>query len=233
MEPIVHYPAKALKYKGCVSASHNKHCVTYHVGIMTEGFRYTKNLPTYDEALEHLKAKNKEFNLPIRNMVYEYPTHLEVDLTGGSRMKFDKKGQELVENYCWHKSKQGYAMTNINGKLHAFHNLLLNHTPCKLTVDHQNKDWLDNRSENLRLVDNRTQMLNQNTRSDNKSGNVGVCYKKTHNAWTSQWTSEDGKQCTKWFTCKKYGNDEAKAMAIAHRKNIEETLPHYRLALGK
>lgn len=60
--------------------------------------------------------------------------------------------------------------SNSNSRL--LHRYILN-PPKGLTVDHINRNTLDNRKENLRIC---TQFINNQNQSHNKSGKVGVCF---------------------------------------------------------
>jgi len=67
-------------------------------------------------------------------------------------------------------------------------------------------------------------------KSNNTSGITGVSYKHPR-AWVATWQDEDGNQCHKCFSSKKYGNDIARTRAIEHRQRMMRELPHYREAL--
>ena len=66
---------------------------------------------------------------------------------------------------------------NSNSRL--LHRYLLN-PPRGLTVDHINRNPLDNRRSNLRVC---TQFINNQNQSHNSSGKVGVCYCKRDNVY--------------------------------------------------
>ena len=59
-----------------------------------------------------------------------------------------------------------------NSSSRLLHRYLLN-PPKGLTIDHINRNPLDNRKSNLRIC---TQFINNQNQSHNKSGKVGVCY---------------------------------------------------------
>jgi HNH endonuclease len=51
------------------------------------------------------------------------------------------------------------------------------------TIDHINKDTLDNRIENLRLATRREQILNRGLRIDNSSGLDGIYWEEAKSKW--------------------------------------------------
>jgi len=112
-----------------------------------------------------------------------------------------------------------------------FHNAVMKHVPTEITVDHMNRNRLDNHQANLRLVDQRTQSINQGMRQDNKSGVTGVCYYRKPKSWVAKWQDMKGNECSKYFSTNKYSNDVAKAKAIEYRQRMMRELPHYREAL--
>jgi len=138
----------------------------------------------------------------------------------------------LVETNTWHCS-HGYAVTRTSGSTNPefFHNAVMRHIPTDITVDHINRNGLDNRKSNLRLVNQRIQSINRGIKSNNTSGMTGVSFNKKSKSWVAHWRDADGNQFFKWFNSKKYGNDIAKAKAIEHRQRMMKELPHYREAL--
>jgi hypothetical protein len=115
-------------------------------------------------------------------------------------------------------------------KHHAFQNLIMNHVPSEITVDHINHNPLDNRRSNLRLASRTIQAINQRVRKDNKTGIRGVHFDPKGKAWVAQWC-ENKEVYREYFSSAKLGNEEAWRKAVAHRKAMEMSIPAYREAL--
>lgn len=91
----------------------------------------------------------------------------------------DKLDYLVVSKYKWRLHSQGYASTK-NGIL--MHRVLLSATKGQY-VDHKNRDKLDNRRSNIRIVTQSQNMFNQKFRVNNRSGVRGVSWDKEHNKW--------------------------------------------------
>lgn len=201
----------------------------YQVTIRTSEIRFNATVNTREEALELLKAKNIEFELPIKNLIHRVDDHYEVELTQGKRAKFDEEDLELIQNYTWcarKKHRSWYTHTMIGHASTELHRRIMADPPPGHTIDHINRDGLDNRRSNLRHATHRQQGINRNMRITNVSGITGV--RRTKNGyWQASWYRTKGKQSTKAFLIAKYGDDTAKQMAIAYRQAIIENLPDY------
>jgi len=80
-----------------------------------------------------------------------------VKLSGNKNFLADKCDLHFIEAYNW-SSNKGYVVANQNGRKIRFHNLILGHTPImNCSVDHINRNPLDNRRSNLRLATRQTQ----------------------------------------------------------------------------
>ena len=79
---------------------------------------------------------------------------------------------DLIKDFKWHLNSQGYVETTSNKKNILLHQLLMNRIGIKdgLVVDHINRNRLDNRRCNLRLITLQQNAINRSIRSDNKTG---------------------------------------------------------------
>lgn len=115
-----------------------------------------------------------------------------------------------------------------------FANILMNHDPStdpdKLTVDHIDRDPLNNRMSNLRLATKTTQIINRGMQRTNTSGVVGVSLQKSTETWNSTW-KENGRSRVKTFSVKRFGNEKAKELATGHRQKMEREVEAYAIAL--
>lgn len=88
----------------------------------------------------------------------------------------------------WFYSPQGYAWaydyTNgwRNAPADLLHRLIMN-APTGVTVDHIDRDGLNNQRSNLRLATYSQQNMNTKLRTDNTSGHRGVYWESRRNCW--------------------------------------------------
>lgn len=94
---------------------------------------------------------------------------------------------ELIKGHCWHVDKKGYAMGGTKHKRFRLHNLIMN-PPVGKVVDHINRNRLDNRRCNLRIVSNQENQRNRGLNKNNRSGTNGVYYNKDCKKWVAQIT---------------------------------------------
>ncbi len=105
-------------------------------------------------------------------------------------------------------------------KFHRIHRLVgfafLDKKDEDKEVDHIDHNRSNNMLDNLRWATGSINCRNQSKRKDNTSGSQGVHFSIGNNSWVATWYEE--KPQSKKFSIKKYGNDEAKQLAINYRK---------------
>jgi hypothetical protein len=213
MQPTI-FPASVTKYTGYIREYAGKRATTYNAVIHSHGRVHSQSWPRRVEAEDDIKAKNHEWNLPIKNKIHDMGDHYEVELSQGLRTKFDKADLPMIEAHVWCCSAQGYACTRIGDTIAQLHNILLNHVPGALTVDHTNVESLDNRRQNLRIVDKATQAKNRGVQKNNKTGikNVHPIVMGGRHYYQAKVTFR-GKKRDARFSVKKLGEDGAKQAA--------------------
>lgn len=134
--------------------------------------------------------------------------------------KIDIEDIELCKKYTWHYHN-GYLQASKDGAKITLHILLLGKKD-NLVLDHINRDKLDNRKSNLRFVNHSINSTNAKIRTD-KTQDLprGVNYSKgtpgrSYPSYNAQ-ISINGKRKVKTFSCHKYGEEEAKKLAIEWR----------------
>lgn len=96
----------------------------------------------------------------------------------------DKEDFNLLSQYSWYITSNGYVATNIKRKRIYMHRLIMNATEGNI-IDHTNHNKLDNRKNNLRLCTksdnnrNRKHYIYQNKSSKYK----GVSFCKREKRW--------------------------------------------------
>jgi len=226
------YPQNLKKYTGYIEEIQSKKnrntIVSFRVRIRSPNFKFSKCFPSRREAEEELVRQNIENKLEIKNIMFDRGDHYAVRLPNGKEFLADKVDLHFIEAHNW-SSNNDYVVTHQNGKPNIrFHNLMLNHSPTfNSTVDHINRNPLDNRRKNLRIVSRQTQLINRNSR--NMANQPGVNFYRKH--WIASWIDKYGNTKTANFNINKLGYEAAKQLAIAKRLEIELTLNHYHLAL--
>lgn len=84
--------------------------------------------------------------------------------------------------------------------------LILNEFNTTNIVDHINRDTLDNRKCNLRIVDKSLNAVNAGIRSNNTSSVTGVSWNKNANSWRA------------------YINYQGKRIELGHKKDFDDAV---------
>lgn len=179
------------------------------------------------------------------NEIIKYDNHAEIIL-------YDKYGKEInralidledidkVKNFKWCINPQGYAICSkgIDNKkyIRLHHYIFTNPNEDNLFIDHINRNRLDNRKSNLRIVSKADNNKNLSLRTDNNTNIIGVCYDNERNKWISQ-LKLDGKR----ILFKRYNNidDAIIARLKAELKYLGEFAPQkhlfekYNIAIDK
>ena len=131
-----------------------------------------------------------------------------------------RRTRRLLRSNTWHCSG-GYICNYIH-KL-RFHREMIG-CDDDLVGDHINRKTFDNRIENLRAITKIDNDRNRTKRSSNTSGKQGVSKvrKGGNHYWNVQIHNLQGQRISKYFSIKKLGNDEAYALAVATRRELEQ-----------
>ena len=186
-----------------------------------DGKKKDKIFSTREEA-ETFVHKTSHENGQTKNMIRKVDDYIEVKIDDDHIMKTDIKFLDLCQSRCICKSKGGsktasyYPKITIDGKTLNFHKYITN---FKMT-DHINRDTFDNRLQNLRET---THKQNNNNRGPDKKYDsnhiMGIRYVQRDNAWQAR-IKQDGKEYSKQFSVKKFGENEAKELAIKARNEF-------------
>jgi hypothetical protein len=106
-----------------------------------------------------------------------------IPLTQGKFAKVDDEDFERLTPYSWYYQKQlGYATARVDGLKTYMHRFIID-TPKGLITDHINRNKLDNRKYNLRVVNKAGNQRNHKVFSTNTSGVNGVSWNKAMQKW--------------------------------------------------
>lgn len=110
-----------------------------------------------------------------------------IKLTTGRYATVDNSDYDWLNQWKWRENSQGYVSRNIRkGKKQGllFMHKLITRTDRNSIVDHINRNPLDNRRSNLRVVTATENNINMKIGSNNKSGFKGVCWHGLANKWS-------------------------------------------------
>ena len=133
---------------------------------------------------ERLSKSRKKYN------TYDLSGEYGIGYTSkGEEFWFDLEDYDLIKNYCWMISHNGYVITDIsksNNKLPKIqmHRLVMD-CPENLFIDHKNHNTFDNRKYNLRIATKSQNAMNQIIKTNNTSGIAGVSWDKDVQKWSA------------------------------------------------
>lgn len=104
----------------------------------------------------------------------------------GAEMMFDVCDLEIVSTHNWHIDSAGYPRTYVECAPVRLHRILFQDIPDGLVVDHINRNKLDNRRANLRVVTQKENAQNITVHKNNTSGVSGVFFDKRAKRWRAQ-----------------------------------------------
>ena len=172
---------------------------------------------------EYSNSRAGKFERYMNYYVYLDPYTVRVFFNNepDKSMLVDTSTWIYLSKYIWsyHKSS-GYASTNLeDGKFAAYHYLILE-CPDGYVRDHINRDRLDNRLCNLRVVNQKANCINRTLIPPKETGKIGVTYDKGRKKpYRAQITYRDENNIKR----KKTKNFELLDDAIAYRKQLEDT----------
>lgn len=119
---------------------------------------------------------------------------IELPLSRGLMALIDAEDYEAVGRVKWtaHSSSKGtlplYVLRHCpgnHGLALRLHNVLMS-PPPGFEVDHIDRDGLNNRRSNLRVVDHSSNQRNRKLPSNNTSGYRGVTFSNTRRGWSAK-----------------------------------------------
>lgn len=128
---------------------------------------------------------------------------------------FDYEDWKFVKHKSWYEDhkQNGYVVASGGSENRPIylHKLIMG---SQGIVDHKNRNKLDNRRNNLRIVTHQENMCNRGISIRNKSGKTGVTWHKRAKAWEAKIQ----------FKGKNYGVKYFKSLdeAIKYRENLED-----------
>jgi hypothetical protein len=129
----------------------------------------------------YYKVKNKE-----NNDIYYIMNIKQKNKNLYTKFSCEDLDKVLIKNISYYINGGGYISTMINKKSYYLHQLIMNihdtieYNDIETTIDHINRDKLDNRRENLRLASQSLQNINRNKperRCDAINLPIGICQK--------------------------------------------------------
>ena len=185
--------------------------------------------------------------IKARNPYRIVGNHIEMDLGRDFVALFDSDDLHKLSRYQWYPAHHGHANCAFGCRDHVYpctakkdgaksilraHNLVLDFTPNNgLTIDHINKNPLDNRKDNLRIATKNMQNINHTIQKNSTTMRPGVSlYTKPDRYYVACWV-EHGRKQRRYYSVKTLGEENARQQATARRLEAERSIPDYADAL--
>lgn len=197
---------------------------------LVEKINTCKIYTEFHEYKNNIRREAKKINLKVVNKYVEQADYYDLIIIRTDQQqvitKISKQDFININKYTWtFKLDQSgnYRIKATSNVLRGkdLSTWLLNGNLEKV-VDHINRDTLDNRRENLRLVTRSINSSNAKARSESKTNIRGVYKRKERpgiakESWICEWSDSSGRH-TKSFSVEKYGEEEAFRLAKSLRE---------------
>jgi hypothetical protein len=167
---VCNYGGNKCSVVGCTDfAVGNGYCSKHYsqierYGVIRERTKYTPNeIILHDVYAEIVLYNNLKDNIEI------------------ARTSISIEHVSKCETKKWRLNKKGYVISGSDNEMVFLHDYIME-CPKDLTVDHIDKNPLNNLNENLRICTHQQNCFNRG-RKNNKSGVIGVCWCKERNKW--------------------------------------------------
>lgn len=168
-----------MHHRGCVDGAHGKNRISL-AKLVTE---YRGRHPIL------LRQKGFDFrlsNLFVDNIYTDMGDYYAVETISGICFYVDKEDEPRVHKYVWGLNTQGYPETRDHGKVIHLHRYIMNMDEpftYDRVVDHIDRNPLNNRKSNLRIVRQAVNTRNRAMSGCNTSGVPGVFWSSEMGAW--------------------------------------------------
>lgn len=206
---------------------YNKSSDNYE-GVIAYRKRYSYSLQKYGPLAKLLAEKSIKHNERFKNYIEDCGDYAIMKIWSATKRQvfdvfLDTEDVDKIKDIKWfietpENSRTYYAAADKIGKLHRF---ILKLPKGEGIVDHINRNGLDDRKENLRIVTNSVNKRNSDPRETNEFGHNGISKEVAPSGliyYRASWMEDDGKVHSRKFSSKKYPN----ALELAIKTRIEK-----------
>lgn len=149
-------------------------CRKHHEQFVRRG-RYLDKENDSQRNPSEINIIENTIEITLKNSRYEVVGKTYVDL----------ENYHIVKNKRWSLNANGYAVSKINEKTELLHHLIMNKKDAlsDMVIDHKDRNKLNNKLENLRVIEKQDNHKNHNGYKSNKSGFTGVSMDKSRGKW--------------------------------------------------